>query len=109
MLNKTPESSNIVLDDVDPSSDWVVETQPAAFDNEDLSWMDLDPLAPPHDENVGTDVAAVPLFSGPGESSHAQNPPVESSHVEDVDDDSESESESNSESSEDDVQYAESD
>jgi hypothetical protein len=37
LLNKTPESSNIFLDDVDPSSDWVVETQPAAFDNEDLS------------------------------------------------------------------------
>jgi len=109
LLNKTPESSNIVLDDVDPSSDWVVETQPAAFDNEDLSWMDLDPPAPPHEENVGTDVAVVALPSGPGESSQARNPPVESSHVEDVDDDSESESESNSESSEDDVQYAESD
>jgi hypothetical protein len=42
-MNKTPESSNIFLDDVDPTSDWVVETQPAAFDYEDLSWMDLDP------------------------------------------------------------------
>jgi hypothetical protein len=37
LLNKTPESNNIFLDDVDPSSDWNVETQPAAFDNEDLS------------------------------------------------------------------------
>ena len=71
--------------------------------------MDLDPPAPPHEENVGTDVAVVALPSGPGESSQARNPPVESSHVEDVDDDSKSESESNSESSEDDVQYAESD
>jgi hypothetical protein len=53
LMNKTPESSNIFLDDIDPSSDWVVETQPAAFDHEDLSWMDLDPE--PHQENVATD------------------------------------------------------
>jgi hypothetical protein len=37
LLNKTLESNNIFLDDVDPSSDWVVETQPTTFDNEDLS------------------------------------------------------------------------
>ena len=91
-MNKTPESSNIFLDDIDPSSDWVVETQPAAFDNEDLAWMDLDPE--PHQENVCTDVAPVSLPSGPGESSQAQNPPVETTHVENVDDDSESDSES---------------
>jgi len=52
--------------------------------------MDLDPQ--PHQENVCTDVATVSLPSGPGESSQAWNPPVESTHVEDVDDDSESES-----------------
>jgi hypothetical protein len=107
LLNKTPESNNIFLDDVDPSSDWVVETQPTTFDNEDLSWMDLD--LEPHQENVCTDVAPVSLPSGPGESSQAQNPPVESTHIEDVDDDSESESESKSESSESDFQYADSD
>ena len=67
LLNKTPETSNIFLDDIDPSSDWVVESQPAAFDNEDLSWMDLDPQ--PQEENVCTDVAVVPLPSRPGESS----------------------------------------
>ena len=38
-------------------------------------------------------VATVSLPSGPGESSQTQNPAVESTHVEDVDDDSESESE----------------
>jgi hypothetical protein len=63
------------------------ETQPTPFDNEDLSWMDLDPQT--HQENVCNDVAIVSLPSGPGESSQAQNPLVESTHVEDVDDDSE--------------------
>jgi len=108
LLNKTPESSNIFLDDIDPSSDWVVESQPAAFDNEDLSWMDLDPQ--PREENVCTDVAVVSLPSGPGESSQAQIPPTQPTHVEDLDDDSESEaeSESDSESSES-FQYADSD
>jgi hypothetical protein len=99
LMNKTPESSNIFLDDVDPSSNWVVETQPAAFDHEDLSWMDLDPE--PHQENVCTDVAPVSLPSRLGESSQAQNPPVETTHIENVDDDSES-----SEAS---FQYADSD
>jgi len=52
LLNKTPKSSSIVLDDIDPSSKWVVETQRATFDNEDLSWMDLDPLPQPEDSNI---------------------------------------------------------
>jgi hypothetical protein len=93
-MNKTPESSNIFLDDIDPSSDWVVETQLETFDHEDLSWMDFDPE--PHQENVCTDVAHVSLPSGPGESSQAQNPPIQSTHVENVDDESESYYESNS-------------
>lgn len=89
LLNKTLESNNILLDDLDPSSDWVVETQLAAFGNEDLSWLDLDPL--PHQQDVNIGVGQLP--SRPGESSQAQNPHVESSHVEDVDDDSDSNSE----------------
>jgi hypothetical protein len=105
LMNKTPESSNIFLDDIGPSSDWVVETQPTAFDHEDLSWMDLDPE--PHQENVATDVAPVSLPSGPGESSQAQNPPVQSTHVENVE--SDDDSESDSESSESSFQYADSD
>ena len=52
------------MDDVDPSSDWVVETHPTTFDNEDLSWLDLDPL--PQQQDVGVDVGHVPY--GPGES-----------------------------------------
>jgi hypothetical protein len=103
LMNKTREFSNIFLDDVDPSSDWIVETQPAAFDHEDLSWMDLDPE--PHQQNVCTDAAPVSLPSKPGESSQAQNPPIQSTHVENVNEDSKSDSES-SESS---FQYADSD
>jgi hypothetical protein len=82
-----------------------VETQPAAFDHEDLSWMDLDPE--PHQENVATNVAPVSLPSGPGESSQAQNPPVQSTHVENVE--SDDDSESDSESSESSFQFADSD
>jgi hypothetical protein len=67
LMNKTPESNNIFLDNADPSSDWVVETQPTTFDHEYLSWMDLDPE--PHQENVCIDAAPVSLPSGPGESS----------------------------------------
>jgi hypothetical protein len=69
--------------------------------------MDLD--LEPHQENLCTDVAPVSLPSGPGESSQAQNSPVESTHVEDVDDDSEFESEYDSESFEASFQYADSD
>ena len=72
LMNKNPESSNIFLDDVDPSSDWVVETQPAAFDHEDLSWMDLDPE--PHQENVCTDATPVSLPSGPGNQARLRIP-----------------------------------
>eukprot|EP00253_Pinus_taeda_P011952 PITA_11952 len=42
-LNKTHESSNIVLADFDPTSEWVVESQAPAIDNKDLSWLDFDP------------------------------------------------------------------
>ena len=65
LLNNTPQSNNIVLDDLDPTSDWVVESQRAAFDNEDLSWLDMDPL--PHQHDVNNDVVQLP--SGPEQSS----------------------------------------
>jgi hypothetical protein len=77
LLNKIPESNNIVLDYFDPSSECVVENQAPTFDNEDLSWMDLDPFPQPKALNIGQ----VPLPPGLGESS--RNPIVESSHVED--------------------------
>eukprot|EP00253_Pinus_taeda_P033969 PITA_33969 len=42
LLNKRPDSDPIVLEDIDPTSDWVVESRPAEFDpNEDLD-LDLD-------------------------------------------------------------------
>lgn len=86
MLNKTPESSTIDLDDNDPLLDCVVESQPTAFDNEDLYWMYLDPLSQLEDLRIGLEL--VP--SSPREPSQARNPHFESSHVEDVDDDSKS-------------------
>ena len=76
LQNKTPELCSIFLDDGDASSDWVVETQPATFYNEDLLWLDLDPL--PQQQDVGVDVGHVP--SGWGESSEvaqAQTPHIE--------------------------------
>jgi hypothetical protein len=51
-----------------------VESQAPTFDNEDLSWMDLDPLPQPE----------VRIPSGPGESS--RNPTVGSIHIEDEED-----------------------
>eukprot|EP00253_Pinus_taeda_P012563 PITA_12563 len=42
LLNKRPDSDPIVLEDIDPTSDWVVESHPAEFDpDEDLD-LDLD-------------------------------------------------------------------
>jgi hypothetical protein len=57
-----------------------VETQPTSFYNEDLSWMDLDPL--PQRNDLTIIVGQVPL--GPRKSNH--NLIFESSHVHDVDD-----------------------
>jgi hypothetical protein len=56
LLNKRPDTDPIVLDDVDPTSDWVVETHPPEFDDDhDLEMelagqaqMDADPLLGPH-------------------------------------------------------------
>eukprot|EP00253_Pinus_taeda_P011696 PITA_11696 len=42
LLNKRPDSDPIVLEDIDPTSDWVVESRPTEFDpDEDLD-LDLD-------------------------------------------------------------------
>jgi hypothetical protein len=32
LLNKRPDSDPIVLDDIDPTSDWIAETHPPEFD-----------------------------------------------------------------------------
>jgi hypothetical protein len=57
LLNKRPDTDPIVLDDVDPTLDWVVETHPPEFDDDhdhDLEMelagqaqMDADPLLGP--------------------------------------------------------------
>jgi len=85
LQNKTPELCSIFLDDGDASTDWFAETQLAAFDNEDLSLLDLDPL--PQHQDVGVDVGHVP--SRPGESSQvaqAQAPHIEDQDSDDSDD-----------------------
>ena len=71
-----------------------METQPTTFDNDDLLWLDLDPL--PQQQDVGVSVGHVP--SGPGESSQVAQ--AHAPHIEDqdVDDGSESESEASDES-----------
>ena len=46
LLNKTPDSDPIVLEDIDPTSDWVVESRPPEFDpDEDLDELEH-PLQP---------------------------------------------------------------
>ena len=72
-----------------------METQPATFDNEDLSWLDLDPL--PQQQDVGVDVGHVP--SGLGESSQVAQ--AQARHIEDQDVDDGLESESDPEDSDD--------
>jgi hypothetical protein len=49
LLNKRPDTNPIVLDDIDPSSEWVEETHSTEFDLDDLGWMGLDddPLVAP--------------------------------------------------------------
>ena len=68
----------MTLDDFDPSSEWVVETQALVFDNEDLSWLDLDPLPKV-------------LPSGPGESSGTQNLTLIEDYEDEDDDEDEDE------------------
>jgi hypothetical protein len=65
LLNKRPDTDPIVLDDVDPTSDWVVETHPPEFDDDhDLEMelagqaqMDADPLLGPRGSIPVSDMA----------------------------------------------------
>ena len=84
LLNKTPKTSNIVLGDFDPTSEWFVESQPAAFDNENLSWLDLDP--PPQDAEA--DISKAPVAAlGLGES--CRNPIADLDATHSLDEDEE--------------------
>eukprot|EP00253_Pinus_taeda_P018293 PITA_18293 len=42
LLNKRPDSDPIVLEDIDPTSDWVVESCPAEFDPDEDLGLDFD-------------------------------------------------------------------
>jgi hypothetical protein len=65
LLNKRPDSYLIVLDDVDPTSDWAVETHPPEFDVDYDSevelagqvQMDADPLLGPRGPITESDMA----------------------------------------------------
>jgi hypothetical protein len=65
LLNKRPDTDPIVLDDVDPTSDWVAETHPPEFDvDHDLEMelagqaqMDVDPLLGPRGPIPVSDMA----------------------------------------------------
>ena len=41
LLNKRPDSDPIVLEDIDPTSDWVVESHPIGFDSHEDIGIDL--------------------------------------------------------------------
>eukprot|EP00253_Pinus_taeda_P001619 PITA_01619 len=41
LLNKSPDLDPIVLEDIDPTSDWVVENHPAEFDSDEDLDLDL--------------------------------------------------------------------
>ena len=62
-MSKRPDTDPIVLDDIDPNSEWVVETQPPEFgDDIDVELEDLldvpldaDPLLPMPSVHTGVD------------------------------------------------------
>jgi hypothetical protein len=66
LLNKRPDTDPIVLDDVDPTSDWVAETHPPKFDvDHDLEMelaeqaqMDANPLLGPRNQIPVSDMAS---------------------------------------------------
>ena len=68
-MSKILDTDPIVLDDIDPNSEWVVETQPPEFDDdidvelEDL--LDADPLLSMPSVHTGVDAErAVPGMAG---------------------------------------------
>lgn len=52
LLSKTADIDHIALHDIDPYLEWIVESQPTAFEDEDLCWMDLGPLAAKEDAST---------------------------------------------------------
>jgi hypothetical protein len=81
LLNKRPDTDPIVLDDVDPTSNWVVETHPPEFDDHDLEMelagqaqMDADPLLGPR-SSISVSNMAGPSGTA-GSRSHCRIPRV---------------------------------
>ena len=70
LLNKRPDTDPIMLEDIDPNSEWAVEIQPVEFESDfnievedELRWdaLDADPLVP-----TLRDTGANPNIAGSG-------------------------------------------
>eukprot|EP00253_Pinus_taeda_P029211 PITA_29211 len=72
LLNKRPDSYPIVLEDIDPTSDWLVESHPAEFDSDKDIDYDLQTVAS-LEHNVQLNVDPDPLVPGSGP---VPSPPV---------------------------------
>jgi len=116
LLNKRPDSDPIVLDDVDPNSDWVVETHPPEFDVDfDLELdmdietgnfqIDADPLLGVHGQIPVSDTAGPSGTASRSRRIGIPRVPRRTRHTEaagtDVPDDDEAEFESESETDDD--------
>jgi hypothetical protein len=42
-MNKTPDADPIIMEYIDPSLEWIVETRLTTVGHDDLGWMELDP------------------------------------------------------------------
>ena len=60
LLNKRPDSNLIVLEDIDPTSNWVVDSCPPEFDSDEDIGVGMD-----FDTQVETLLNADPLVAGP--------------------------------------------
>jgi len=79
LLNKRPDSDPIVLEDIDPTSDWVVESCPPEFDREtsldfdldmEATMLNVDPLVADQSQAIQLQplqVQALPLVSHDGD------------------------------------------
>eukprot|EP00253_Pinus_taeda_P028877 PITA_28877 len=69
LLNKKPNSNPIVLEDIDPTSDWVVECHPVEFDSDEDLDLDLQVEATlKHNVQLNADLDPLVPASGPAPS-----------------------------------------
>ena len=45
-VKTTPDENPIILEEIDPFLEWIVESRPTKVAYDDLSWKDLEPLPP---------------------------------------------------------------